>query len=168
MDFVDYLIEVINDNENQKNKYNNPLQLIIFEYAYSKCYDCKKLLDEDYKCNNCNIIRCKFHYFVNCVDICCVECQNYDEDSLFSYYYPYKCVVCDSDSDANVGYIDNVILSKHCSMRSEYTDLINFDDVCAIKNCCGTGWFSDKLTGEIFCMKHKNKDCEYAFLDKDG
>jgi hypothetical protein len=164
MDFVNNIINTIIKYDDSKNKYDVSLQLIIIEYIYSKCYDCKVLLKEkNYKCDTCDIIRCKFHHFVNALDYICVICQ-YNNESCSSFKHMYKCINC--DSLAYYGYISNIILCETCvnQYKNEYPSLIYFGPVCS-KNCIGAGWFKDKQTKILYCMLHKNKNCDYNYIE---
>lgn len=167
MDFVDDVINVIKNKDDQKIKYTIPLQWLIFEYGYSTCYDCKIMLIKDYECKKCNIIRCRFHHFVNSISTVCVEC--YKEDIGYStslYHRLYNCIYC--KEAALYGYVDVVILCKRCynNNKEQFPNIICFADYCDKKlgyQCCGTGWFKDKTTKQTACLKHKNENCDYYY-----
>jgi hypothetical protein len=167
MDFVDNIITTITNYDDSKNKYDCSLQLIIVEYTYSKCHDCKVLLkEEDYKCNNCDLIRCKFHHTVNADDNSCVECQS-DIIKNSANYFRDMCKYC--SGRALFGFVNDIMLCKWCVVyKNEYPNIINFSCYCdykiGSKRCCGTGWFTDKITNKNYCIKHKNENCDYNYV----
>jgi hypothetical protein len=161
-DFTDDLLKIVSNHNDQTNKYKNPLQWIIFEYAYSKCYDCNIILDEEeFKCNNCDIVRCKFHMFVNTTTDVCIECQNYKTNAPYRYSYPYKCIMC--RGTAYVGYMNKILFCTKSSCTMTHVELIDFSKVCQHTYCRGTGWFKDKVTHKTYCCKHKNENCGYTY-----
>jgi hypothetical protein len=176
MNFVDNIINTINNYDNSKNKYDISLQLIIFEYTYSTCYDCKKILindEKEYSCNGCHIVRCKFHYCVNAVKKCCVLCKDNCNLGLMDIYdcdfNLYSCIYC--GYCAVYGYENNIILCDECIFfhkeysHKEYSNIIYFGSSCNYKknNCCGVGWFKNKDHRKVYCMYHKDENCNYNF-----
>lgn len=155
MQFVDYLVDIISNHV--KTNYNtSPLQHIINEYII-KCYDCTLLLDEEFICKKCNIIRCRFHHYVNSCTNCCVECQDYKTYISEYHFNLYKCTNCKFHS-ATRGYINNVILCVGCvSINDTNKNIIYFSSSCSVNFCCGTGWFIDKKNNKYY-QKHKTVD----------
>jgi hypothetical protein len=185
MEFVDNIIEIINNHDNRKIKYIMPIQLIIFEYIYSTCYDCNALLKHEiYKCGYCGITRCKFHHVVCALWDYCVSCETH-----YVHLHKYRMLVCDYECNfcnRNAEYglvndvlycsdhiplVDNIIrFDKECSIKcnnkwtmEEYHSECEYhcnnckrlDDVCKF-TCCGRGYFRHKVTKEALCLKHKN------------
>jgi hypothetical protein len=155
-----------------------PLQLIIIEYVYSKCDECNILLkEEEYKCYNCGITRCKFHQYVCAIQEYCISCDahNLHNTSKTSYYYLYDCVACNNHA---YFYHNNIWF---CFIhRPLAKDVIRFDEYCEIECkkceeqydvelCCGVGYFRHKSTKQSLCIKHKkdyNKnDIEYNYIN---
>jgi hypothetical protein len=158
--FINDLLEIIENNNNSKNIYVYPLQWIIIEYIF-QCYDCNIILDEGFKCESCDILRCKFHHYVNSISTQCVECQKDDYYDQWKYNHIYKCVQC-NERDAYYGSINNVTLCSVC-VTSDDDNVISFGSYCSFGdnnniNCCGTGWFINKKTKKMHCMKHKNEN----------
>lgn len=126
MDFIHHLTEIITNNDNIKNKHIYPLQLLIFEYTLSICFDCDMLLKKEYKCKKCNIIRCKFHCFVNDNINYCTECQigiRYASDKKL-----YLCIKC--GNEAYYGYINDVILCSACFYNNkEHHNMIFLENI---------------------------------------
>jgi hypothetical protein len=179
MEFVENLFDIINNNS-KSNHNTSPTQFIIIEYL-ERCYDCKILLNESFKCNGCNIIRCRFHYYVNGVVACCVECQESNLQIRYvSNYKLYKC--CNCDRDALYGFINDVMLCSDCVELMQYKNdnIICFGTWCCVYYpghipCCGTGWYTARTASSYrpsmvaytnimnsqnnnFCIKHKKDD----------
>lgn len=186
MYFVNDLINLFS-NYPKNNQHTIPTQLIIYDYMYTKCYDCNLLLNnelndnenkiiikcientETYKCEGCDIYRCKFHHFVNTAKTRCVECQ-FKKYRMYPLFYNqlYTCIFC--NNPALIGYVDNIILCEkcHCRDKNKYVNIINFSDWCDVKinnnRCCGTGWYRNNIGS--FCIKHKNNDSTYNYFIK--
>lgn len=159
MEFVDTLINVIS-NDIKSN--SSPVQYIINQYI-TKCYDCKMLLDEEFKCNNCIIIRCRFHHYVNSSKQYCIECQDYKHLSIYYHFNLYMCQKCEINY-AFYGYINDIKFCRACAKSEKnYLELIIFGNTCFYKNCSGTGWYINTETLEQYCEKHKT-DNTYYFL----
>lgn len=164
MDIVDDIICIINNKYDSKNNYIMPISIIIFEYNYTKCYDCDLAFEEIYKCGGCDVFRCKFHHFVNSVKNMCIKCQNDNMIIPNEYHDLYKCIKC--NIGALYGYINNIILCTKCTLiyKIEYPNIINFGSYCTVFlsgiPCCGTGWFKNNNNK---CSKHKNDDSNYNY-----
>jgi hypothetical protein len=133
---------------------------------YFICYDCDKLLEDYFECSGCNIIRCRFHHFVNSEYGICIECQyNIVINDHVIDKMLYKCKYC--NSYAYHGYIDDIILCSLHSNERECTDIIYFGQYCKYaeksKKCIGSGWYRDKTNNKLYCTKHKNENCAYNF-----
>jgi hypothetical protein len=137
----------------------SPLQLIVFEYTYSQCDECKLYFDESYECSKCKTIRCKFHHFV-CSDISvCINC--YDDSitrikAIITYHKLYTCKYC--YEPGLIGTLEyEFVCNTHFRRLNAYNipnELISFESYCSMKNCPGTGYFFNTYTEKKYCIKH--------------
>jgi hypothetical protein len=136
----------------------SPLQLIVFEYTYPQCDECKLYFEELYECSKCKTIRCKFHHYVCSVKDLCISCYTTTNIKYAHMNFAdHKLYICQCGANATHSDAENITF--YCSQHAT-SYCITYGYYCTYKEpilgkCPGTGYFySPKLKNKL-CIVHK-------------